>query len=188
MFHVAARSLSDKLLPCALELSAGNTVNDWIIHCIPSRQFDAFSKPWADLGEGPRGPRPPLFQNVFVRPQPFQPSWKSFYKMLFNYIFRNVNVTLHHEYAHNAVRSISWKVKFSFKEGGRGVGTRPLTNVCLLRISLSTVPTTYVLCVHTRGFVQASRSTAITSLQRAVCHLVCAGLECTHKRLLVFPH
>ena len=109
--------------------------------------------------------------------------------MLFNSIFRNVNVTLHHEYAHNAVRSISWKVKFSFKEGGgRGVGTRPLTNVCFLRISLSTVPTTYVLCVHTRGFVHASRSTAITSPQRAVYHLVCAGLECTHKRLLVFSH
>ena len=35
-----------------------------------------------------------LFQNVFVRPQPFQASCKSFHKMLFNSIFRDVNVTL----------------------------------------------------------------------------------------------
>ena len=45
--------------------------------------------------------------------------WKSFFKMLFNSIFRNVNVTLHHEYAHNRVCYISWKEKFSFGAGGR---------------------------------------------------------------------
>ena len=42
--------------------------------------------------------------------------------MFLHSIIRNVNVTftLHHEYAHNAVCCMSWKVKFSF--GGRWRG------------------------------------------------------------------
>ena len=53
--------------------------------------------------------------------------WKSFYKMLFNSIYRNVNFTLLciRNTLKNAVCCMTQKVKFSFRGGGGGWGTRP---------------------------------------------------------------
>ena len=96
--------------------------NDWpvqstLIDKLPG--YHARLITWADLGEGPRGPRPPLFflylQNVllFCFENRFIPC---------SFILSPGTLTLLY-FAHNAVSCMSWKVKFSLGRGeGGGVG------------------------------------------------------------------
>ena len=98
--------------------------NDWpvqstLIDKLPG--YHARLITWADLGEGPRGPRPPLFflylQNVllFCFENRFIPC---------SFILSPGTLTLLY-FAHNAVSCMSWKVKFSFGRGEGNGGTRP---------------------------------------------------------------
>ena len=121
-------------------------------------------------GRGRGGGAPPFFKTfLYDSISSNHASWKSFYKMLFNSIFRNVNVTLHHEYAHNAVRSISWKVKFSFKEGGEGVwglGPWPMSAFCASACQLSLQHTSYA---YTRGGLSTLHVQPLSHLRNVQC-------------------
>ena len=61
-------------------------------------------------------------------------------------------------------------------------------NLSLLKrfvcISLFTVTALHVLCVHTKSL----STVHVQSHVPATCHLVCTGLNCTHKTLLVFSN
>ena len=100
---------------------------------------------WADLGEGLRGPRaPPFFFLVFSKCFTTNATIllrKSFYEMLFNSIFRNVNVTLLCITNTLTMLYAACPEKGSFHSGGEVGDSAPFLSIFWIRLWLSYLAT-----------------------------------------------